>query len=154
MARTRASTSSELVICSPALRIGTYSIVARDRMSGDLGVAVHSHWFSVGSIVSWARAGVGAVATQSVAEPAYGPGMLERLAAGEPAPAALQGLFQAGAVGRLRQVAGVDAGGGTARTVAGGRAGARTSGRGRRRGRCDRRPHRSRLHSLRGSRDR
>ena len=58
---------------SPGLRAGTYSIVARDPATGELGVAVQSHWFSVGSIVTWARAGVGAVATQSIAEPAYGP---------------------------------------------------------------------------------
>ena len=43
----------------------TYSIVARDPETGRLGVAVQSHWFSVGSVVSWAEAGVGAVATQS-----------------------------------------------------------------------------------------
>ena len=53
---------------------GTYSIVARDARSGELGVAVQSHWFAVGSVVSWARAGVGAVATQSVVEVAHGPG--------------------------------------------------------------------------------
>ena len=47
--------------------------------TGELGVAVQSHWFSVGSIVTWARAGVGAVATQSIAEPAYGPRLLDRL---------------------------------------------------------------------------
>src|SRR4051794_9412032 len=114
MARTRASTSSELVICSPALRIGTYSIVARDATSGDLGVAVHSHWFSVGSIVSWAQAGVGAVATQSVAEPGYGPGALARLAQGEPADRALQELLRADPLARVRQVGVVDAAGGVA----------------------------------------
>src|SRR3954464_6300365 len=59
MARTRASTSPGVVLWFSALRIGTYSIVARDEMSGDLGVAVHSHWFSVGSIVSWAQPGRG-----------------------------------------------------------------------------------------------
>ena len=51
----------------------TYSIVARDPETGRLGVAVQSHWFSVGSVVSWAEAGVGAVATQSFAERSYGP---------------------------------------------------------------------------------
>ena len=51
--------------------------------TGELGVAVQSHWFAVGPIVPWARAGVGAVATQSVAEPAYGPRLLDRLADGE-----------------------------------------------------------------------
>src|ERR1700726_436829 len=64
------------------MRAGTYSIVARDRDTGELGVAVQSHWFSVGSVVSWARPGVGAVATQSVAEVAHGPNALERLAEG------------------------------------------------------------------------
>ena len=51
----------------------TYSIVARDASTGELGVAVQSHWFSVGSVVTWAEAGAGAVATQFFAEPAYGP---------------------------------------------------------------------------------
>ena len=44
----------------------TYSIVARDPLSGEMGVAVQSHWFSVGSLVTWAEAGVGAVATQAM----------------------------------------------------------------------------------------
>jgi uncharacterized Ntn-hydrolase superfamily protein len=60
----------------------TYSIVARDPSTGELGVAVQSHWFSVGSIVPWARPGVGAVATQANAEVSYGPRALELLAAG------------------------------------------------------------------------
>ena len=51
----------------------TFSIVARDATTGDLGVAVQSHWFSVGSIVTWAEPGVGAVATQAMADPSYGP---------------------------------------------------------------------------------
>ena len=57
--------------------LATYSIVARDSLSGQLGVAVQSHWFSVGPIVPWARPGVGAVATQSLVDPAYGPLGLE-----------------------------------------------------------------------------
>jgi uncharacterized Ntn-hydrolase superfamily protein len=48
------------------MRHGTYSIVARDPATGELGAAVQSHWFSVGSLCIWARPGVGAVATQSV----------------------------------------------------------------------------------------
>ena len=84
-------------------------------MSGDLGVAVHSHWFSVGAIVSWARAGVGAVATQSVAEPGYGPGALDALErGGGGAEAALQGLLDADPLARVRQVGVVDAAGGVA----------------------------------------
>src|SRR3954463_7199442 len=109
MARTRASTSCGVVVVCPALRIGTYSIVARDAVSGDLGVAVHSHWFSVGSIVSWARPGAGAVATQSVAEPASGRERLDGRAPGEPAAAALQALLQQDPLARVRQVAAVDA---------------------------------------------
>ena len=51
----------------------TYSIVARDPETGELGVAVQSHWFAAGSTVPWAEAGVGAVATQAMAEVSYGP---------------------------------------------------------------------------------
>jgi uncharacterized Ntn-hydrolase superfamily protein len=91
------------------LRTGTYSIVARDPASGDLGVAVQSHWFSVGSIVSWARPGAGAVATQSVADAAYGPETLDRLAAGVPADVALQARLDADELARVRQVGVVDA---------------------------------------------
>src|SRR6476646_1691607 len=77
------------------VRRGTYSIVARDAATGQLGVAVQSHWFSVGSVVSWAEPGVGAVATQSVAEPAYGPRLLELLRGGESPSNALHGLLDA-----------------------------------------------------------
>ena len=86
----------------------TYSIVARDADTGELGVAVQSHWFSVGSIVAWARPGVGAVATQSVAEPAYGPRLLERLAAGELPGDALRAELAADEEAEFRQVAVVD----------------------------------------------
>ena len=88
------------------MRRGTYSIVARDAASGEIGVAVQSHWFSVGPIVPWARAGVGAVATQSIAEPAYGPRLLERARRGRGAGAALEALLaddeQARATARWR----------------------------------------------------
>jgi uncharacterized Ntn-hydrolase superfamily protein len=89
----------------------TYSIVARDPETGELGVAVQSHWFSVGSIVTWARPGVGAVATQSIAEPAYGPLLLDRLAAGEPPLEALAAELAADDSARFRQVAVVDSAG-------------------------------------------
>ncbi|HEX5601010.1 MAG TPA: DUF1028 domain-containing protein, partial [Pyrinomonadaceae bacterium] len=56
----------------PLRPVHTFSIVARDPATGELGVAVQSHWFSVGSIVAWAEAGVGAVATQSFVDPSYG----------------------------------------------------------------------------------
>lgn len=91
------------------MRRGTYSIVARDPRSGDLGVAVQSHWFAVGPIVAWARAGVGAVATQSIAEPAYGPRLLDSLAEGGAAPAALARLLAQDELAPYRQVAVVDA---------------------------------------------
>ena len=96
------------------LRRGTYSIVARDPRTGELGVAVQSHWFSVGQMVPWLCPGVGAVATQSIVEPAYGPRALERLAAGERAGPALEALVAADEQARFRQVAVVDAHGNVA----------------------------------------
>jgi len=89
----------------------TYSIVARDPQTGELGVAVQSHWFSVGPIVPWALPGVGAVATQANAEVSYGPRALELLAAGGSPEEALGQLVaeDPGAAGR--QVAVVDAAG-------------------------------------------
>ena len=74
-------------------------------------MAVQSHWFSVGSIVTWARPGVGAVATQANAEPAYGPSALALLAEGVSAPDALERLVAADPGGPSRQVAVVDAAG-------------------------------------------
>jgi uncharacterized Ntn-hydrolase superfamily protein len=97
-----------------SVRRGTYSIVARDADSGELGVAVQSHWFSVGSIVTFARAGVGAVATQSIAEPAYGPRLLDALAAAEPPHRALARLLGDDEQARFRQVAVVDVNGAVA----------------------------------------
>src|SRR3954470_1879442 len=91
------------------LRTGTYSIVARDPESGEVGVAVQSHWFSVGSVVSWARAGVGAVATQSIADPSYGPNALALLAEGVAPDDALARLVRADERAQLRQVPIVDA---------------------------------------------
>jgi uncharacterized Ntn-hydrolase superfamily protein len=91
-----------------AMRKGTYSIVARDPETGEMGVAVQSHWFSVGSVVAWARAGVGAVATQSIVEPAYGPRLLERLEGGAAPAAALAELTGDDEEAHYRQVAVVD----------------------------------------------
>lgn len=89
--------------------VHTYSIVARDPKTGELGVAVQSHWFSVGSVVPWAEAGVGAVATQSFVDPSYGKLGLELMRAGKSAPDALKSLL-AGDEGReVRQVAMIDA---------------------------------------------
>lgn len=87
------------------VRRGTYSVVARDPETGELGCAVQSHWFSVGSIVTWAAPGVGAVCTQSVAEPAYGPRLLGALREGASAADALPALLAADGAARFRQVA-------------------------------------------------
>ncbi len=92
----------------------TFSIVARDPRNGELGVAVQSHYFSVGTAVPWARYGVGAVATQSFVEPAYGPRGLNLMARGRPAAEALDRLVAADAKRAVRQVAFLDARGRTA----------------------------------------
>jgi uncharacterized Ntn-hydrolase superfamily protein len=90
------------------MRHGTYSIVALDPTTGELGVAVQSHWFSVGPLCAWARAGVGAVATQSVVEPAYGPNALDRLQEDVNAQQALGELLAADPLAEVRQVAVID----------------------------------------------
>jgi uncharacterized Ntn-hydrolase superfamily protein len=96
------------------VRTGTYSIVARDGDSGELGVAVQSHWFSVGAVVAWARPGVGAAATQSVAEIAHGPNALERLAAGQDPDGAIAAVLSADRLAHYRQLGLVDATGAVA----------------------------------------
>jgi uncharacterized Ntn-hydrolase superfamily protein len=87
----------------------TYSIVARDPATGQLGVAVQSHWFSVGAVVPWVEAGVGAVATQSIVEVSYGPLGLALMRAGKSAPESLKSLLATDAQAELRQVAMIDA---------------------------------------------
>src|SRR5262245_19678854 len=104
------------LLASTALRVPlrpvhTYSVVARDAKTGELGVAVQSHWFSVGSSVIWAEAGVGAVATQSFIDPSYGPLGLALMRAGRSAPDALKGLLAADEGRDVRPVARVDASG-------------------------------------------
>jgi uncharacterized Ntn-hydrolase superfamily protein len=89
----------------------TYSIVARDPATGELGVAVQSHWFAVGPIVPWAESGVGAVATQANVEPSYGPRALELIRGGATASEALERLVAEDSGSAGRQVAVVDAGG-------------------------------------------
>ncbi|MEO8217716.1 MAG: DUF1028 domain-containing protein [Acidobacteriota bacterium] len=88
--------------------VHTFSIVARDAKTGEMGVAVQSHWFAVGQIVPWAEAGVGAVATQSFVDPTYGELGLDLLRAGKNAPDALRGLLMADASCEVRQVAMID----------------------------------------------
>jgi uncharacterized Ntn-hydrolase superfamily protein len=92
-----------------SMPVATFSIVARDRATGELGVAVQSHWFSVGSIVPWAESGVGAVATQSFVEPSYGPKGLALMKRGVAPKEALAQLLAADAQSDVRQVAFVDA---------------------------------------------
>lgn len=89
----------------------TYSIVARDSTTGQLGVAVQSHWFSVGSVVPFAEPGVGAVATQSFVDPRYGPLGLELMGYGRSAQEALDALVTTDSGRAVRQVAMVDASG-------------------------------------------
>lgn len=89
--------------------VSTYSIVARDSVTGELGVAVQSHWFSVGSVVPWAEAGVGAVATQSFVDPRYGPLGLELMRTGRSAGEALRALVISDPDSMVRQVAMIDA---------------------------------------------
>lgn len=93
----------------PLRPVHTFSIVARDPATGELGVAVQSHWFSVGAIVPWAEAGVGAVATQSFVDPSYGKLGLDLMRAGKSAPDALKALLAGDDARDVRQVAMIDA---------------------------------------------
>ena len=112
-----AVTVAAVLIHAPPARAGepitrpvhTYSIVARDPNTGEIGVAVQSHWFSVGPIVPWAEAGVGAVATQSLVEVSYGPRGLALMREGLSAPEALARLLREDPQREVRQVAMVDA---------------------------------------------
>ncbi|MBP7149742.1 MAG: DUF1028 domain-containing protein [Acidobacteria bacterium] len=92
----------------PSRPVATYSIVARDPQTGDLGVAVQSHWFSVGGTVPWAEPGAGAVATQSFVEVSYGPRGLALMREGKSAQQALDALLAKDAHKNVRQVAMVD----------------------------------------------
>jgi len=94
--------------------VSTYSIVARCPITSQLGVAVQSHYFAVGAVVPWARAGVGAVATQGFAEIGYGPSALALMASGTSAADTLARLRSLDDGAEIRQVAIVDAEGGTA----------------------------------------
>ncbi|WP_020526443.1 DUF1028 domain-containing protein [Flexithrix dorotheae] len=90
----------------------TFSIVARDAQTGEMAVGVQSHWFSVGSIVSWGKSGVGVVATQSFVNPAFGPNGLELMENGKSAEAALKELIEGDEGRTFRQVAFLDTKGG------------------------------------------
>ena len=93
---------------SQSIPVHTYSIVAFDQETGELGVAVQSHWFSVGFLVPWAKAGIGAVATQSFVKVDYGPHGLKLMEEGMSADAALQKLVSEDEGEAVRQVAMID----------------------------------------------
>ena len=92
----------------PVRPLHTFSIVARDPATGELGVAVQSHWFSVGPIVAWAEAGVAAIATQSFVDPSYGKNGLELIRGGKSAPETLKELLAKDEGRDVRQVAMID----------------------------------------------
>ena len=92
----------------------TFSIVARDPGTGEMGVAVQSHWFSVGSIVSWGEAGVGVVATQSFVNPSFGIRGLELLKSGKTPQEAVDELIASDEGKDVRQLAILDSKGGSA----------------------------------------
>jgi uncharacterized Ntn-hydrolase superfamily protein len=94
--------------------VATFSIVACDPETGELGVAVQSKFFAVGAVVPWARAGVGAIATQAYGNTTFGPRGLERLAAGEAVDAVLAALLASDSLAAQRQVGIVDARGSSA----------------------------------------
>jgi len=86
----------------------TYSIVARDESTGEIGAGVQSHWFSVGTVVPWALAGVGAVVTQSFTNPAFGPEGLRRLSEGSTPKEAVEGMVSKDDGRDFRQLAVMD----------------------------------------------
>lgn len=100
-------------LAAPAARaaepVATFSIVARDPDTGELGVAVESKFFAVGSVVPWAKAGVGAIATQAAANTTFGPHGLELLAAGHDSKETLDLLLEDDPEAQKRQVGIVDA---------------------------------------------
>jgi uncharacterized Ntn-hydrolase superfamily protein len=89
----------------------TFSIVARDPVTGEMGVGVQSHWFSVGTIVSWGKSGVGVVATQSFVNPAYGPNGIKLMESGMAATSILPKLVKQDEGRDFRQVAMLDVNG-------------------------------------------
>ncbi len=93
----------------PHPQVATFSIVGYDPQTGDLGVAVQSKFFAVGSVVPFAKAGVGAIATQAFANTTYGPRGLEMLASGKSAQEVVAALVAEDAQANQRQVGVVDA---------------------------------------------
>lgn len=89
----------------------TFSIVARDSVTGEMAVGVQSHWFSVGTAVPWVQAGLGVVATQAFVNKSYGPKGLALMRAGKTAPEALKELLAQDEGREVRQVAMLDSNG-------------------------------------------
>jgi len=106
--------AESMVVAQGVRPVNTYSIVALDEETGELGVAVQSHWFSVGALVPWAKAGVGAVATQSFVKVEYGPDGLQLMSEGKSAEEALTALLVNDEGKAVRQVGMVDANGNAA----------------------------------------
>ncbi|HLF25130.1 MAG TPA: DUF1028 domain-containing protein [Anaerolineae bacterium] len=96
-------------IVPPDKLFATYSIVARDAATGQLGMAVETHQMCVGSVVPWLLPGVGALATQSLVNISFGPIGLAMLREGVPAPKVIEALIASDAQAHVRQVAAVDA---------------------------------------------
>jgi len=105
--------AAALAAACPAPARATFSIVARDPETGQIGAAVQSHWFAVGRVI-WVEPGLGAVATQSLVDFSYGPAALDLLRLGRSADKALEGLLAADTAPYYRQVAILDADGGIA----------------------------------------
>lgn len=108
-AKAQSNGSPPATTVRPLRPVHTFSIVARDPATGELGVAVQSHWFSVGATVPWIEAGVGAIATQSFVDPSYGKLGLDLMRAGKSAPDALKALLAGDDARDVRQVAMIDA---------------------------------------------
>jgi uncharacterized Ntn-hydrolase superfamily protein len=108
------SNPSDVALTNDRNTVATFSIVAFDPRTGDLGVAVQSKFFGVGSVVPWARAGVGAIATQAWANVRYGPEGLDLLASGKTALDVVRELTTADAARDKRQIGVVDATGNAA----------------------------------------
>jgi uncharacterized Ntn-hydrolase superfamily protein len=103
-----------MALLSRSRPVHTYSIIARDPETGEMGVAVQSHWFSVGTVVTWGEAGVGVVATQAFSNPSFGPRGLELMRKGVSAEKAMRSLLKEDGGRDLRQVAMLDAKGNVA----------------------------------------
>src|SRR5918996_1107125 len=111
MSRSGRSSEAAVVKGVEVVKVIQGNVVAKildhldDLDTGEIGVAVQSHWFSVGSLVTWGEAGVGAVATQSFVDPRYGPLGIELMRLGRTAEEALRALVSTDAGGPTRQVA-------------------------------------------------